>query len=73
MDTTRQMFQISKFPYTLSFFTIPRMFRRNLTEVSQIYIPDKPRLNWKNRKCAEKQDKELTYNLNWKITIRGDC
>ena len=49
------------------------MFPRNLTEVGQIYIPDKPRLNWKNRKCAEKQDKELTYNLNWKITIRGDC
>ena len=41
MDATRQIFQISEFHDTLSFFFIPGMFRRNLTEIGQIYIPDK--------------------------------
>ena len=40
MDATRQTFQISEFHDT-SFFSIPGMFRRNLTEIGQIYIPDK--------------------------------
>ena len=40
MDATRQTFQISEFHDT-SFFFIPGMFRRNLTEIGQIYIPDK--------------------------------
>ena len=41
MDATGQMFQISKFPDTLSFVIIPRMFRLNLTKLGQIYIPYK--------------------------------
>ena len=39
--TPRDTFQISKPPDTLSFFIIPRIFPRNLTEVAQIYMPDK--------------------------------
>ena len=39
MDATGQIFQISKFPDTASFVIIPRMFWRNLTKISQIYIP----------------------------------
>ena len=41
MDTTVQIFQIPKFPDTLSFVIIPRMFWRNLTKIDQIYIPYK--------------------------------
>ena len=37
----RQIFQILKFPDTLLFVIIPRMFRRNLTKIGQIYIPYK--------------------------------
>ena len=33
-----QIFQISKFPTTVSFVIIPRIFRRNLTKIGQIYI-----------------------------------
>ena len=36
-----QMFQLSKFPDTLSFVIIPRMFRLNLTKLGQMYIPYK--------------------------------
>ena len=39
MDATGQIFQISKFPNTLSIPIIPGMFRRNLTKICQIYIP----------------------------------
>ena len=39
MDATGQIFQISKFPNTLSIPVIPGMFRRNLTKICQIYIP----------------------------------
>ena len=41
MDATRQIFQVSKLPDTLSFFIIPGMFQWNLTEIGQIYTPDK--------------------------------
>ena len=41
MDATRQTFQISEFHDTFSFFFIRGMFRRNLTDIGQIYIPDK--------------------------------
>ena len=41
MDATGQMFQISKFPDTLSFVIVPRMFWRNLTKIGLIYIPYK--------------------------------
>ena len=41
MDATGQVFQISKFPDTLSFVIIPNMFRPNLTKIGQIYIPYK--------------------------------
>ena len=37
MDATGQIFQISKFPEVLSFVIIPRIFWRNLTEIS-IYL-----------------------------------
>ena len=33
-----QIFQISKFPTTVSFVIIPRIFRRNYTKIGQIYI-----------------------------------
>ena len=35
MDATGQIFQISKFPDTLSFVIVPRMFWRNLTKFTQ--------------------------------------
>ena len=35
------IYQISKFPGTLSFVIIPWMFWRNLTKIGQIYIPYK--------------------------------
>ena len=41
MVATGQKFQLSKFPDTLSFVIIPRMFRLNLTKLDQIYIPYK--------------------------------
>ena len=42
MGTKGQIFQISKFPDTLSFVIIPRMFWRNLKKkICQIYIPYK--------------------------------
>ena len=41
MDITGQIFQISKFPDTLSFFIITGMFWRDLTKIGQIYIPYK--------------------------------
>ena len=41
MDATRQTFEISEFHDTFSFFFISGMSRRNLTEIGQIYIPDK--------------------------------
>ena len=41
MEATGQIFQISKFPDTLSFVIIPRMFWRNLTKIGQIFIPYK--------------------------------
>ena len=41
MGATGQIFQISKFPDTLSFVIIPRMFWRNLTKIGIIYIPYK--------------------------------
>ena len=41
MDATGQVFQISKFPDTLSFVIIPNKFRPNLTKIGQIYIPYK--------------------------------
>ena len=41
MVATEEMFQLSKFPDTLSFVIIPRMFRLNLTKFGQIYIPYK--------------------------------
>ena len=37
MGATGQIFQISKFPDTLLFVIIPRMFWRNLTKISLIY------------------------------------
>ena len=37
MDATGQIFQISKFPDTLSFVINPLMFWRNLTKIGQIY------------------------------------
>ena len=37
MDATGQIFQISKFPDTLSFVIIPGMFWRSLTKIGQIY------------------------------------
>ena len=41
MYVTGQIFQISKFPDTLSFLIIPEMFWRNLTKIDQIDIPYK--------------------------------
>ena len=41
MGATGEIFQISKFPDTLSFVIIPRMFWRNLTKIGLIYIPYK--------------------------------
>ena len=41
MGATGQIFQISKFPDTLSFVIILRMFWRNLTKIDLIYIPYK--------------------------------
>ena len=41
MGATGQIFQISKFPNTLSFVIIPRMFWRNLKKIGLIYIPYK--------------------------------
>ena len=41
MDATGKIFQISKFPNTLSFVTISGMFRRNFTNIGEIYIPYK--------------------------------
>ena len=38
MDAMGQIFHISKFSDTLSFFIIPRMLRRNLTKIGH-YIP----------------------------------
>ena len=38
MDATGKIFQISKFPNTLSFVTISGMFRRNFTRIGEIYI-----------------------------------
>ena len=35
------MFQVSKFPNTLSFVVIPGMFRQNWTKIGQIYMPYK--------------------------------
>lgn len=37
MDSTRQIFQISKFLNTLSFVIIPRMLWGNLMKINQIY------------------------------------
>ena len=37
MDSTRQIFQISKFLNTLSFVVIPRMLWGNLMKIDQIY------------------------------------
>ena len=37
MDSTRQIFQISKFLNTLSFVIIPRMLGGNLMKIDQIY------------------------------------
>ena len=39
MDATGQIFQISKFPGRLSFVIIPRMFWRNLSNISQPIYP----------------------------------
>ena len=39
MDATGQIFQISKFPGRLSFVIIPRMFWRNLSNISQPMYP----------------------------------
>ena len=41
MGATGQIFQISKFPDTLSFVIIPRIFWRNLSKIGLIYIPYK--------------------------------
>ena len=41
MDATGKIFQVSKFPNTLSFVTISGMFRRNFTRIAEIYIPYK--------------------------------
>ena len=41
MDATGKIFQISKFPNTLSFVIISGMFRRNFTKIGEIYIPYK--------------------------------
>ena len=41
MYVTGQVFQISKFPDTLSFLIIPEMFCRNLTKIDQFDIPYK--------------------------------
>ena len=41
MDATGKIFQISKFPNTLSFVTISGMLRRNFTKIGEIYIPYK--------------------------------
>ena len=38
MYATGQIFQISKFPETLSFVIIPEMFLRNLTKIDQIDV-----------------------------------
>ena len=37
MDPVGQIFQISKFPNTLSFVLIPRIFWQTFTKISQIY------------------------------------
>ena len=39
MDATGQIFQIPKFPGRLSFVIIPRMFWRNLSNISQPIYP----------------------------------
>ena len=39
MNATGQIFQISKFPGRLSFVIIPRMFWRNLSNISQPIYP----------------------------------
>ena len=39
MDATGQIFQISKFPGRLSFVIIPRMFWRNLSNISPPIYP----------------------------------
>ena len=41
MDATGKIFQISKFPNTLSFVIISGMFRRNFTKIGELYIPYK--------------------------------
>ena len=41
MDATGQIFQISKFPDTVSFVIIPKGFWWNLTKIGQIHIPYK--------------------------------
>ena len=41
MDTTGQIFQVSKFPNILSFVVTPGMFRQNWTKIGQIYMPYK--------------------------------
>ena len=41
MDATGEIFHISKFSVTLSFFIIPGMFWQNLMKIGQIYIPYK--------------------------------
>ena len=41
MGATGQIFLISKFPETLSFVIIPRMFWRSLTKIGWIHIPYK--------------------------------
>ena len=41
MDSTGQIFQITKFTDTLSFIIIPRTFGRNLKKIGQINIPYK--------------------------------
>ena len=54
MDTTGQIFQISKFPDMCLFVIIPWMFWRNLTKIGEIYIPYKsvqsgcipPKIKW---------------------------
>ena len=65
MDATGQIFHISKFSDTLSFFIIPRMLRRNLTKIGH-YIPSFE--DWggwhKNGQSSQRQRKSPT--LKWK-------
>ena len=72
MDTTGQLFQISKFPDTLSFAIIPGVFfGENLTKVGQNYINNKfaqsgriPPKIAKNSRHARRLSRLLKLQIN---------